>query len=348
MRINSITNAVSKGATRIGQAILDNKPEGAKLSNGLRKVNNFIQGESFNPGRGAYYFLMGGCVIAPRLIQAREPDEFREILTRDIVTVLTILFAMKGLKSGMCTAAQKKAGIPLVEDLVGTGAKKFDRLKGYLNPNGGITALDSVEINSRYSRIFTKDELVSTMKMVDKEGGNIANMCSVETKGGFMSKIFGKKDKKTPLLDAAKQMFGDDFATKTNQELIKIVEDITPDNKTAMAGMEAIIGSKPFGEEAFCRQLSQDADEFYREKLKSLMSVQIDKTKENAASAINNLKNKKVGPEDTFLKAKEEAEEATSKFRKERHSQVQEGILNGKKHPITYYASNITATFESL
>ena len=348
MRINSITNAVSKGATRIGQAILDNKPEGAKLSNGLRKVNNFIQGESFNPGRGAYYFLMGGCVIAPRLIQAREPDEFREILTRDIVTVLTILFAMKGLKSGMCTAAQKKAGIPLVEDLVGTGAKKFDRLKGYLNPNGGITALDSVEINSRYSRIFTKDELVSTMKMGDKEGGNIANMFSVETKGGFMSKIFGKKDKKTPLLDAAKQMFGDDFATKTNQELIKIVEDITPDNKTAMAGMEAIIGSKPFGEEAFCRQLSQDADEFYREKLKSLMSVQIDKTKENAASAINNLKNKKVGPEDTFLKAKEAAEEATSKFRKERLSQVQEGILNGKNNPITYYARNIAANFETL
>ena len=130
MQINSVTSAISKGATKLGNAILDNKPEGAKLSNGLRKVNDFIQGESFNPGRGAYYFLMGGCVIGPRLIQAREPDEFREILTRYIVTVLTILFEMKGLKSGMCTAAQKKAGIPLVEDLVGKNASKLKRLKG--------------------------------------------------------------------------------------------------------------------------------------------------------------------------------------------------------------------------
>src|SRR5699024_4970771 len=124
---------------------------------------------------------------------------------RDIITVLTILLAMKGLKSGMCTAAQKKAGIPLVEDLVGKNANKLQRLKGYLNPNGGITELESNEINSRNSRIFTQDELVKTLEMIDKEGGSIADMFSVETKDSFISKLF-TKPKKTPLLDAAKEM----------------------------------------------------------------------------------------------------------------------------------------------
>lgn len=89
----------------------------------------------------------------------------------------------------------EKAGIPLVEDLVGKNANKFQRLKGYLNPNGGITALDSNEINSRYSRIFTQDELVKTLEMVDKEGGSIADMFSVETKDSFISKLFKNKRK---------------------------------------------------------------------------------------------------------------------------------------------------------
>lgn len=346
MQINSVTSAISKGATKLGNAILDNKPEGAKLSNGLRKVNDFIQGESFNPGRGAYYFLMGGCVIAPRLVQAREPDEFREILTRDIVTVLTILFAMKGLKSGMCTAAQKKAGIPLVEDLVGKNASKLKRLKGYLNPNGGITALDSHEINSRYSRIFTKDELVNTLKTVDKKGGKIADMFSVETKGGFISKLLGK-EKKTPLLDAAKQMFGEDFATKSNQELIEIVQNITPENKTAMAGLEAIVGSKPFGEQAFCEKLAKDADEFYRSIFQKSIGTQIVDIKANAASTIGKLK-KQPHSDDTFIKAQKTAKEATDKFRQERMSSLKEGILNGENNPITYYARNIAANFETL
>lgn len=346
MQINSITSAISKGATRIGQTILDNKPDSAKLGNSLRKVNNFIQGESFNPGRGAYYVLMGGCVIAPRLVQAREPDEFREILTRDIITVLTILFAMKGLKSGMCTAAQKKAGIPLVEDLVGKNANKFQRLKGYLNPNGGITALDSNEINSRYSRIFTQDELVKTLEMVDKEGGSIADMFSVETKGSFISKLF-KKQKKTPLLDAAKEMLGDDFTTKSNKELIDIVKNITPENEAAMGGMEKIIGSKPFGEEAFCKQLAEEAKVYYDEAVKRITKKQQATAEANAASTVNVLKH--VAPaKDSFNKTEQIAKKETEQFKRDKISKLQQGILNGENNPITYYARNIAANFETL
>ncbi len=331
MQINSITSAVSKGATKIGKTILDAKPEGAKLGNQLKKVNNFIQGESFNPGRGAYYFLMGGCVIAPRLVQAREPDEFREILTRDIVTVLTILFAMKGLKSGMCTAAQKKAGIPLVEDLVGKNASKLQRLKGYLNPNGGITALDSTEINSRYSRIFTKDELVNTLQTVDKEGGNIADMFSVELKGGFISKLF-KKEKKTPLFDAAKEMFGEDFTSKSNEELIKIVQNITPENQKAMEGLEKIIGSKPYGEEAFCKELEAGAREAYNEIMRQ-------ERKANGYMPKTS---------DSFIKAEKRANNASDEFRQNKIAGLKQGILNGENNPITYYARNIAANFETL
>ena len=160
MQINKISQAATKVSKKVGEVILSNKPSQAGAKKVLEKANKFLQGESYNPGRGAYYLLMGGFVIAPRLLKAREPDEFREILTRDTVTVLTILFAMKGLQSGMCNLAQKKSGLVLVKDLVGKDAKKLQRLKGYLNPEGGILPLGSDEIAARYSRYHSKRSFV--------------------------------------------------------------------------------------------------------------------------------------------------------------------------------------------
>lgn len=288
MQINKITSLAGDASKKVGKAILNNKPDGAKLSNGLKKVNNFLQGESYNPGRGAYYALMGGFVIAPRLMQAREPDEFREILTRDIVTVLTILFAMKGLKSGMCTAAQKNAGLVLVKDTVGKNADKLKRLGGYLNPDGGIIALDSKEIISRYSRFDDKDSFVKTLKTLDKEGGDLAKVFNIENQKGMFAKIkehipfLNRKEKQTPLLDTAKKMFGDDFSGKTNAELIEAVQNITPKNKTAFEGLEDLIGSKALG-------IAEEG-------------------KEN----------------------------------------IKKGILNSKDNPLTNYARNISANFETL
>ncbi len=325
MQINKITSAVTRGTRKVGEAILNEKPEGAKLSQGLKKVNNFFQGESYNPGRGAYYALMSGCVIAPRLMKAREPDEFREILTRDVVTVLTILFAMKGLKSGMCTAAQKNAGIPLVRDTLGKNVSKLKRLGGYLNPEGGIIPLNSNEINSRYSRIFTKDEFVNTLKTVDSEGGEIGKMLSVETKEGFFGKLFPKKGKKTPLFDAAKKMFGDDFESKSNQEIIKMAENITADNKTALEGLEAVVGSKPFGQDVFDKSVAAGAKKAYDEAAK--LSAEKGISSEKAAEA---------------------AQAAADAYKKSRADSIQTGILNGDKNPITYYARNIGANFETL
>ncbi len=259
MQINKITSYAADATKKLGKTILNNKPEGAALSKGLNKVNDFFQGKSYNPGQGAYYVLMGGFVIAPRLLQAREPDEFREILTRDVTTVLTLLFAMKGLKSGMCSAAQKKAGLSLVKDSVGKDAGKFKRLLGYLNPNGGITALDSKQIISKYSGINSKDALVNTLTTLDKEGGSVAKMFSVEKQKSVLGQkvsegvkklteklpFASKKSENAPsLYDAAVKMFGEGFETKTNSELIDKVKNITPNSKSAFEGLEDVIGSK--------------------------------------------------------------------------------------------------------
>lgn len=247
MQINRITSAATKVSKKVGETILGETPNSGATKKILEKTNEFLQGEGYNPGRGAYYFIMGGCVLVPRLVQAREPDEFREILTRDATTILTILFAMKGLQSGMCSAAQKQSGLTLVKDSVGK-ANVLKRLGGFLNPEGGIIPLASDEIAAKYSHFSDKETFVKALKTLDEEGGSVAKMFNVESKQGIFGKIknmFSSKKSEKPLYKAGQKIFGENFADKTNAELISAVENAT--EGVALEGLEDVIGSKATG-----------------------------------------------------------------------------------------------------
>ncbi len=252
MSINRITSFASNVTGKIGETIINSTSDPKNAGNILRKVNGVIQGEGINPGRGAYHFMMWGCVIVPRLLEAREPDEFREILTRDVTTVATMLFAMKGIKAGMCASAQKEAGMNLVSDTVGHDAGTLKRLAGYINPEGGIMPLQSGEIVARYSNIKDKETLLNMLKTLDKEGGHIGKMFSVEKQEGIFDKVKrfitnDKSEKSTPLLDAAAKMFQvsnkEELAKMSNADLIKAVEKVDSANPEAYQGMLEIIGT---------------------------------------------------------------------------------------------------------
>ncbi len=241
MLINKIGANLSKVSKKVGKAVLSESADASKTKKVLEKANNFLQGEGYNPGRGAYYLLMGGFVVAPRLLKAREPDEFREILTRDVTTVATILFAMKALQSGMCSLAQKKSGITLVKDTVGK-ANPLKRLLGFFNPEGGITALASDDIIARYSRFQDRDSFVKTLNTLDSEGGSIAKLFNIENKKGISS--LWKKNAEKPMYKAAQKIFGENFAKKTNEELINSIKNINLEKASgAREGLEELLGS---------------------------------------------------------------------------------------------------------
>lgn len=249
MQINRIAPKISQGVSKLGSYINNPNNTNKFAHKVINAVNNFVQGEGYNPGNGAYYTLITAFVLAPRLLQAREPDEFREIATRDIATILTILFAMKGLKSGMCSAAQRSSGLVMVKDAVDKNTGKLKRVLGYLNPMGGVTALGSDDILSRYSNIQTQNSLANMMKTVSKEGGDLAKMFAIETRENsfirFCKSVIGKKTKR-PLYDAAKKMFGEGFEKLSNEELINKVKNITPESRDAADGLLAVVGSHAF------------------------------------------------------------------------------------------------------
>lgn len=230
MLVNNIRQGAKVFAENLGKTILDDGKNTEKARRIIQKTNHFIQGESYNPGRGAYYFLMSACVVGPRLLKARDEDEKREILTRDVTTITTMLFAMKALQAGMCNIAQKKTGLPLVHDAV-KNKNIGKRILGYLNPEGGILPFTSDEVVARYSRFQDKNSFVKALKTIDKEGGKISKVFNLESKKG-----------ERPMYVAAQKLFGENFLEKSNSELIDCVQNMT--SETAVEGLEKLIGSK--------------------------------------------------------------------------------------------------------
>lgn len=233
MQISNIRQGTKVFAENLGKTILDNGKKTEAARNVVQKANKFIQGEGYNPGRGAYYFLMSACVVGPRLLRARDDDEKREILTRDVTTITTILFAMKALQAGMCSVAQRKTGLPLVHDAV-KNQNIGKRILGYLNPEGGIMPFTSDEVIARYSRFQDRDSFVKALKTIDKEGGKISKVFNLESKKG-----------ERPMYIAAQKLFGENFLEKSNNELIECAQNST--SKSALEGLEKLIGSKAVG-----------------------------------------------------------------------------------------------------
>lgn len=49
MQINKITSNVSDAVKTLGGKIISKKPEDLNAANALRRVNKFVEGESYNP-----------------------------------------------------------------------------------------------------------------------------------------------------------------------------------------------------------------------------------------------------------------------------------------------------------
>jgi len=141
----------------------------------LQKVGKFFEADGFNMGGAAFNTLILSAVVAPRMIQARDADERREILTRDATTILTLLFAMKGLKAGFSKAMSKVNGLVLTNKGAAEGKNVVAKAFDYIKPSG-ISSLSSGQITSKYGQISTKDELVKLLEYVKNGKGNIAKV----------------------------------------------------------------------------------------------------------------------------------------------------------------------------
>ncbi len=240
MKINNISNSNSFAARKQNVAFGANvrsltESLGRKVGNKdgfFSKLNDHIEFDGCNLPFAVFMTVLFGAVLLCRYAAARDKDERREILTRDSITIGTLVFARPPLKKAFAKLSQKSTGLAL-----SINPKKYSefnplkKLYSYLQPEGGIKVMTSNDIASKYTTKGYKNGFADLLRFVENEGGNSQKMISKDkTLSDAVKKAFESvsKDKKfeEASVDEMIKVFdkGHKSQTKEVKELYSLLE----------------------------------------------------------------------------------------------------------------------------
>lgn len=189
----------------------------------LSKLGKFFdpKGKAISPG--ALTLVLSTCVVIPRLLNARDNTERREVFTRDVPTVATVLFANKGISGLIAKAAEKKSGAVITNgptDYRELGA--FAKFKNLFKPNGGVTVFGNEDIVQKYSNIKDQETFTKMLEYVKKSGGDVKKVLSID-----------EKSKTHSMFDFAKNALGDNFKDMADEDILKALKSADNEAKVS-------------------------------------------------------------------------------------------------------------------
>ena len=206
--MNNYNSKLNKDSKNVSFGSLQKIGDKFLKSDVLQGFVNHFEFEGFSMPFAALAAICTCGVILPRLAQARDKDEFKEICIRDCTTVGIMLFARKGLQNIFSKAFSNLSGLPLLK-YPDKHEGLFKSAFNYLRPVNGVSILSSADIKSKFTNI-------------DKFRNGIVDFCDFVTKSkGDVKKLFTSNDK---LAEKTKQAFdslntGIDFASATSEQL---------------------------------------------------------------------------------------------------------------------------------
>ncbi len=182
-----VAKTAGNAANSVGGAI-----EKSSKKDAIYKFIKNIEPTGANNAFSIMTLLMTAAVIFPRVLTAlkRNPDdkeatkdELKEILSRDIQTVLIVLFALKSINTMVGRAASKATGLPMTnkpyqkvfDSNLSFGDKlkaAWNNIKDTLHPTGGVYALTNDEFVSKYSGYQSVDEINKMFEELKNNGGD--------------------------------------------------------------------------------------------------------------------------------------------------------------------------------
>lgn len=170
--LNAQNKKVSFGAGKasVAEAI----GNAVKKDGFLSKFNKHVE---FNDGYDLPYsvFLtvLFGAVLGCRALAARDKDERREILTRDTISVGTLVFARPPLKKAFAMLSKNRTGLALtIKPAEHKASNLHKKVMDYLKPNSGIKVMTSPDIVTKYSVKGYKNGFGDVLNFIKKEDGN--------------------------------------------------------------------------------------------------------------------------------------------------------------------------------
>ncbi len=200
----------------------------------LSKIGKFFDPKGLAISSGALTLVLSTCVVIPRMLNARDNTERREVFTRDVPTVATVLFAKKGISGLIAKAAEKKSGAIITnapQNYKQLGV--FGKFKNLFKPNGGVTVFGTEDFMQKYTNIKDQDTFAKMLEYVKKSGGDIKKLLSIDEKGKTHSMFEFAKD---VLGDNFKNMSDDDILTamksgENAEKVTKFVKDVIDNDK---------------------------------------------------------------------------------------------------------------------
>lgn len=153
----------------------------------------------------------------------RDMTEINEILLRDTVSSLSVVFAVPILTKVIVNAYEKSLGFILTNRANETEPNGFKRFLNVINPYSKLEVLSLSDLDAVYGNIDSKSKLINFANFVDKNGGDLEKILS---KSDNVKEMFNES---SFTLESIK-----DLAKKDkNNKIISFFKEIKSENPNA-------------------------------------------------------------------------------------------------------------------
>lgn len=164
------------------------------------KFNELFEYTGYNFSKSMFAALSIFGLLAPRGKRAwdraqidengkRDMTELNEILLRDTVSSLSVVFAVPILTKVFVNAYENKLGF-ILTNKASEGKSGFKKFLDVINPYSKLEVLSIAELDSIYGNIDSKAKLLNFAKFIDKNGGDLEKILS---KSENVKEMFNEK-----------------------------------------------------------------------------------------------------------------------------------------------------------
>ena len=200
----------------------DNKQEKSKVSFGsAEKIVNAIThsklAQTFEYDGPNVSFplllgIMGGGILLPRTLQAKDKYDREEILRRDLVTCAVMCYGEKALRKGFSKYSENKSGFVVAAKPQNFKDKStLEKLFNYVRPIKGVQILPTDRVRSVYTDIGSyKNGIGGFCEFISEQGGNLA-------------KVFGFQERSAQIVDGLLKESGQSLAKADNKTITSVL-----------------------------------------------------------------------------------------------------------------------------
>ncbi len=189
------------------------------------KIARMAEFEGCNVSFPLLLGIMGGGILFPRLLKAKDKYDREEILRRDLVTCATMCFAEKELGKAFSKLNEVRSGfVVAAKDANFKNQSLAKRFFDYIRPINGVKIMNSKQIAAKYSNVDKYNEgMKGFCEFIDGQGGKLNKVFSLtKDSKGLVQKILGdgvkleSADNKTIINAITKKINSDDVKKLTD------------------------------------------------------------------------------------------------------------------------------------